>query len=315
MSERWVRSSPGAGALLLLAVIGLALTALLLTPSPRRVRPGAAIAHPAAIAHSPVVSNGEIARHATRQHPVPPVPTGSALRSAQRFASGREGLVSFAVVDTESDLHGLAEHRRYPAASVVKAMLLAAELRRLERERAPLDDETASLLRAMITYSDNDAADAIYSRVGDAGLFQVARAAGLDDFTVAGHWGNAQITAADMARLFFDLDSVLAGPQREFGLGLLGSIVAEQSWGIPAAAGPDWQVRFKGGWITTDSGQLAHQAAELREGDRRLAIAVLTDGQPSMSYATETVRGIAERLLSPTASRGDAGTSSARPGS
>jgi hypothetical protein len=315
MDEHRVRSSPGAGALLLLVVIGGALTASLVTQSPHRARPGVAIGRPAAIAHPPAVAKAEIAKHVRRPHPAPPVPAGSALHSARRFALGREGLVSFGVVDSEGKPHGLAEHRRYAAASVVKSMLLAAELRRLQREGAPVDAETASLLRAMITYSDNDAADAIYSRVGDAGLFEVAREAGMEDFAVAGHWGNAQITAADMARLFSDLDSALAGPQREFGLGLLGSIVPEQSWGIPVAAGGDWQVRFKGGWITTDRGQLAHQAAELRDGDRTLAIAVLTDGQPSMSYATETVRGIAERLLSSSRNRGGAGASSARPGS
>ena len=48
----------------------------------------------------------------------------------------------------------------------------------------------------MITISDNDAADAIYDRVGDAGLIAVAERAGMTRFTVAGYWGNAQIAAA-----------------------------------------------------------------------------------------------------------------------
>jgi Beta-lactamase enzyme family len=225
------------------------------------------------------------------------VPAPGTLSDAWRFAQVRGGEVSIAVVDTRGRLRGEDENRLYSSASVVKSMLLAAELRRLQRERLPLDAQTESLLRAMITYSDNDAADAIYYRVGDAGLFEVARLARMDRFTVAGHWGNAQITAADMARMFSDLDRVYGGRHREFGLGLLGSIIPEQSWGIPAAAGRDWAVRFKGGWVTTERGQLAHQAAELRDGRKRIAIAVLTDYQPSMSYAMETVRGVAERLL------------------
>jgi hypothetical protein len=248
-------------------------------------------------------------------HPARParrlVPAPGAVADAWRYARGRDGLASIAVVDTRGRLRGEEAERRYAAASVVKSMLLAAELQRLEREGAPVDAETKSLLRAMITYSDNDAADAIYSRVGDAGLYEVAREAGMEGFTVAGHWGNAQITAGDMAGLFSDLDSAFAGPHREFGLGLLGSIVADQSWGIPAAASKRWAVRFKGGWIVHDSGQLVHQAAELRDGDRVLAIAVLTDAQPSMGYATETVRGVAERLLRPTGGR----AANARPGS
>jgi Beta-lactamase enzyme family len=225
------------------------------------------------------------------------VPAPGALKEASRYARARGGEVSIAIVDTRGRLRGSDENRLYSSASVVKSMLLAAELRRLRREGLPLDTATESLLRAMITYSDNDAADTIYYRVGDAGLFEVARLAGMSRFTVAGHWGNAQISAADMAHMFSDLDRVIAGPHREFGLGLLGSIAPEQSWGIPAAAGRDWAVRFKGGWVTTERGQLTHQVAELRDGDKRIAIAVLTDYQPSMSHATETIRGVAERLL------------------
>ena len=117
-------------------------------------------------------------------------------------------------------------------------------------------------------------------------------------FTVAGYWGNAQITAADMARFFGDLDRALARRHREYAKGLLGSIIASQRWGIPEAAGDDWAVRFKGGWLPDHA--LVHQAAELRErdGNRELSIAVLTDDQPSYDYGVETVRGVAERLLS-----------------
>ena len=57
-------------------------------------------------------------------------------------------------------------------------------------------------------------------------------------------------------------------------------------------------MRFKGGWLPDHA--LAHQAAELRErhGPRELSIAVLTDDMPSFDYATDTVREVAERLLS-----------------
>ena len=225
------------------------------------------------------------------------VPTAAALRDAWRYANQRGGLVSIAVVDSEGELRGRAEGRRYAAASVVKAMLLAAEVRRLKQAGAGIDSTSDSLLRAMVTYSDNDAADAIYQRVGDAGLFKVAQRAGMKRFTVAGHWGNAQIAAADMARLFGDLDHVLARRHRKYAKGLLGSITESQRWGISAAAGDRWAVRFKGGWLPDRA--LAHQAAELRErdGNRDLSMAILTDEQPSHGYATETMRGVATRLL------------------
>lgn len=76
-------------------------------------------------------------------------------------------------------------------------------------------------------------------------------------------------------------------------------MVKDQRWGVPRAAGKAWKVFFKGGWRATERGQLVHQVALLRSGDRELVIAVLTDGQPSRLHAIHTVRGVADRLLDP----------------
>jgi hypothetical protein len=226
------------------------------------------------------------------------VPSAAGLRAAEEYAQGRAGIVALAVVNSDGDLRGEHERRRFAAASVVKAMLLAAETRRLKHAGEGVDGATDSLLTAMITASDNGAADAIYGRVGDAGLNAVAARAGMTRFTVAGHWGNAQIAAADMARFFGDLDRQFPRRFRAYAKGLLGSVIESQSWGIPAAAGDRWAVRFKGGWLPTHA--LVHQAAELRErdGSRVLAIVVLTDDQPSFAYGVESVEGVAARLLS-----------------
>ena len=230
-------------------------------------------------------------------NPRPNVPSVAALRAAWSYARERGGEVSIAVMDTAGRLRGRRAGKRYVSASVVKAMLLAAEIRRLERDGVALDLATKELLEAMITQSDNDAADSIYLRVGDAGLFEVARSTRMRRFTVAGYWANAQITAADMARYFSHLPRLLAGPHRKWALALFGSIVTEQRWGVPRAAGKPWSVFFKGGWRATAQGELVHQVALLRDGDRKLVIAVLTDAQPSQLYAIHTVRGIADRLL------------------
>jgi Beta-lactamase enzyme family len=227
------------------------------------------------------------------------VPAGPAVDEAWDYARERGGLVSLAVIDSEGRMHSFEGERAYVSASVVKALLMAAELQRLEASGAPLDSTTRTLLTQMITVSDNNAANTIYYRVGDAGLYEVARRAGMQSFTVSGYWANAQITAEDMARFMWRLDEVLAGPHREFGLGLLAGITGSQRWGIPQGAGDGWSVRFKGGWRSTDLGQLVHQAAELRTEGARMALAVLTDGQPSQSYAIETLRGVGDRLAGP----------------
>jgi hypothetical protein len=128
-------------------------------------------------------------------------------------------------------------------------------------------------------------------------LVAVADMARMRDFSVAGYWGNAQVTAIDMARFFSRVRGLLPRPHRKVGLGMLASVVREQRWGLPRAARGRWSVYFKGGWRATDSGELVHQAAWLKDGKRDLAIAVLTDAQPSQLYAIHTLRGIANRLL------------------
>jgi hypothetical protein len=207
--------------------------------------------------------------------------------------------VSFALVDSKGRARDMMGDRTFVTASVVKAMLLLADLDRLQAAGASLDAGTRAQLEAMITYSDNAAADAVYARVGDAGLAAVARRAGLERFGVAGYWANAQLTASDMARLMHRIEAVAAGPHQEFALSVLERVVPAQRWGIPeAVASEGWRVRFKGGWRDTEAGQLVHQVAHLRRDGTELSLAVLTDGDPTIDYGIETIQGIAGRLVS-----------------
>jgi hypothetical protein len=236
-------------------------------------------------------------------------PPPRALRSARHFAESR-GEVSFAVIDRSVGRRGYDGDRLFSSASVSKALLLAAELRRLDREGLPLDDGTRALLEPMIVYSDNRAADVIYARVGDRGLQDVAERAGMRSFRpVPGYWGGDQITAADVARFFYRLEANLHGPHRRYAMGLLSRIAPVERWGIPQAVGSGWTVWFKGGWRppgeSENSGPVTHQAALLlhRLGER-VALAVLTDEPPGES-SFATIEGIAKRLLaSPPPHRG-----------
>lgn len=250
---------------------------------------------PAHVAAPGAVAELRFAESATAE---PATTAHDRLEDAESFVADRDGTVSFAIVSPRGEMRGRDEHALFTCASVVKSMLLAAELHRLADSGQPLDSATRSLLEQMITISDNDAATAIYARVGDEGLYRVAKDAGMEDFEVQYSWGFAKISAADMARMFARLDRVLPERYLEYGKGLLGSITPEQSWGIPAIAEPrGWSVRFKGGWLVTDAGQLVSQAAELRRPGRTLGMAVLSDGDPSMAYGIETVQGVASRLL------------------
>ena len=203
------------------------------------------------------------------------LPSAAGLREARAFAQQREGpaRVSWAVVDTRGRLfarHGARHHR---SASQTKAMLLVAYLRRLGGR--PVPPRARRDLAPMIRTSGNRAASRVYATVGDAGLAAVGRAARMRSLRLNGTWSEVEITAADQARFFRRIDRLCPRRHRAYARRLLATIVAPQSWGIPAAARPlGLRALFKGGWRR----DLVNQGARLETRDgRRLSIAILTD--------------------------------------
>ena len=192
-------------------------------------------------------------------------------------------------------MHGYQPNLRYRSASLVKAMILVAYLRRASWGALPLDGPARSRLHAMITRSDNLAANWAYDRVG-AGptLDALAHRARMRSFSDAGYWAYSQTSAADQVVFFARLERLVPPRHRAYALGLLRRIVPSQRWGIPQAA-RGWRITFKGGWF--ESRHLWHQAALLERGKTRLVLAVLTDRNPSDAYGRATIEGIARRLL------------------
>ena len=228
-----------------------------------------------------------------------PIVRPGGIRAARRFARARAGTVSFAVIGGGTGLRGLHKGRHQPSASLSKAMVLAAVLRAARRR--PLMGAERALLGPMVTRSDNDAAIAAYALIGPPGMLDVARAADMRSFVDVGHWSDAQVTAADQARLFWRLDHVLPPRHRAYARRLLAGIVPAQRWGLaPVAERRGLRVLFKGGWRRG----LTHQAARLERGGRHAALAVLIGGGPSGIYDRATIAGIARRVLVPPARPG-----------
>ncbi len=79
---------------------------------------------------------------------------------------------------------------------------------------------------------------------------------------------------------------------------LLSTIEPSQSWAIPALARPlGYTVFFKDGSEPVGSAQLVHQIARLEGHGRTFAMAVMTDGDPTMQYGIDTIAGVASALL------------------
>jgi D-alanyl-D-alanine dipeptidase len=222
-------------------------------------------------------------------------PGKRSIRAAEAFVSKR-ATSSFALIDSGGRLHGHAIHRRYASGSIVKVMLLVAYLRRLEGRMPPAADQ--KLLHTMIVLSGNKVASIIQGKVGTAALWEVARDAGMRDFSVSGSWGSALISAADQARFFRRFDRMIPAGTRDYARDLMSSIDRRQRWGFPRPAlDLGFEAFFKIGWRATAAGRLVHAVGMFERDGERVSLAVLTDGNPSHDYGTDTIRGAAERAF------------------
>jgi beta-lactamase family protein len=222
---------------------------------------------------------------------------GQRTNAAAAYVQTRAGTESFALVDDQGHIHGYRLRARAPSASLLKAMALVAYLNLGSVRDRPLNDHDRALLGPMIRRSDNAAASAVLRTVGSHAMYRVAERADMWDFSFAWPiWGNSTTTARDQARFFIKIDRLVPSRHRGYALAVLSEIVPSQRWGIPPVHPPSWSIHFKGGW-GSGTGAVAHQSALLRKDGMRIALSVLTLGNPSHGYGTDTIRGVAARLL------------------
>lgn len=213
-----------------------------------------------------------------------------------RWVDNRAGIDSFAFVNDRGRFFGYHARRVVPSASMLKAMLLVAYLNRASVRRRALTDSDRRLLGPMIRWSDNVTATRVLGIVGPAALYRLANRADFVHFRLRSPWGLTEITARDFARFFYRIDRYVPARHRTYAMNLLARIVASQRWGIAAERPPRWTIHFKGGWGKR-TGWVTHQAALLLHGETRLALAVFTRFNPSHTYGTRTIRGVASRFL------------------
>jgi hypothetical protein len=226
-------------------------------------------------------------------------PTSGQIASASAYLRTRPGPTSFALVDSRGRLHGVNVDRPFASASLLKATILAAYLNLVERRGGSLREGERAELAAMIRRSDNRSATRLIRIVGEPGLLEVARRVGMRDFKpMVVPWGLSQITARDQALLFARLERALPPSHHRLARDLLARIDPEQRWGLPQGASVGSRVLFKGGWAPAPrGGWRVHQAGAVERGGQKVALAVLSEGNPSQAHGEETIRGVSERLL------------------
>jgi Beta-lactamase enzyme family len=222
------------------------------------------------------------------------------VAGAAAWAAKRQGTVTFAV-RTSDRLWGRGLDQQFAMASVLKAMLMTAYLRRVDDR--PLNAGDRALLRPMIRRSDNATATQIRNLVGNGALVRLARRAGMTRFRVHPIWGLSLTTVRDQTLFFLRLERLLPDRHEAYALRLLRTIVPSQRWGIAQVIPDGWTLHFKGGW-GSGTGAVDHQVGLLRRGEDRVAIAVMTVNNPTHAYGKATLEGVARRLLPPVATVG-----------
>jgi len=230
-------------------------------------------------------------------HPALAARLSSALRAAM---AGRTDSIAFSVNDARTRTTcGYRTSAHYDSASVVKATIMGAVLRRALDRHRHLTSSEVSLLTRMITHSDNNAATALWNSLGRSRMQSFLNLAGLTQTTLGrgGYWGLTRITARDEMRLltlYAEPNPVLSERSRAYGLKLMHEVVASQRWGTPYGTpkGVTWHV--KNGWLPRSTrGWRVHSLGVFTGSGRDYRMAVLTDDNPSMSYGITTIQRIA----------------------
>jgi beta-lactamase class A len=231
-------------------------------------------------------------------HKWPCVPQKN-IKAAKHWAKDRAGHVGFAFYDDCRRTVGWHEGEAFASASVVKAMMLVAYLRKGDIPHRGLHRSEKRVLRPMIEKSDNDAANKIYVAVGAEGLNELAHDANLKHFHTQPLWGATTLTPATQARFFAHIERYIPKRHESYAMRLLASVVPRQRWGLPRVQPRGWRIYFKGGWApsSTEGGWRINQVATLRTRRRSIGVAVMTRQNPSKKYGTETIEGVGKRLL------------------
>jgi uncharacterized RmlC-like cupin family protein len=237
----------------------------------------------------------------TRHHRHPRGPFATAAMTA--FLRTRVGSITAAVYNVRTGRlflyrPGVAEAE----ASIAKVDILATLLYEAQQRGESLTVAQQQLAAAAIDQSDNNDAQLLWNDAGGnpaIGAFN-ARAGMTETFLdPPGVWGHYQTTALDQIRLLEQLalpGGVLGAGARAFELALMRNVAPVQAWGVSGGVLSPATVALKNGWLplAAAGGWQINSIGDVSGRFRHYLIAVLTAGNPSMTYGAQTIAGISQ---------------------
>ncbi|MBO3747875.1 serine hydrolase [Streptosporangiaceae bacterium NEAU-GS5] len=187
---------------------------------------------------------------------------------------------------------------RVATASVVKVEILIGLLLKAQQAHRRLTTTEKALAIRMIEHSDNDAATALYNRVGGAdGMAWTGRKLALKNTNPGppGYWGATTTSATDQITILAALTTTktpLTTTNRRYVLHLMSNVTPGQDWGVSAAASRHDTIALKNGWLARDADGGRWTVNSIGKVGN-LLIAVLSSGNSTMTAGVHTVEHVA----------------------
>jgi len=248
----------------------------------------------------------------------------SPFASLAGYLSTRPGEVTAAVYDRlTGKIWVFHPGVREDTASIVKVEIMGTALWQAQVAGTSLPGTELALMTAMIENSDNDAATQLLADDGGPAKVQAFdEKAGMTGTTVSTQafipgsttlpgWGLTTTTAFDEVRLvskFAFPNTLLNRLDRNYGLGLMEHVEADQAWGVSAGVQPGTTVALKNGWLplnlTNDTNWQVDSIGWIHGHGRNYVLAVLSNGNPDEQTGIDTIDAISTRIYAELGQKG-----------
>ena len=192
--------------------------------------------------------------------------------------------------------------------SIVKVLIMATVLRRCQERKVNLTKTQAEQAYAMITRSDNGAANALLTWAGVSNVRRVARMYDLTSTVIQGGttagasnwWGYSTTTARDQLRLIHDViwgTSVITVANREYLKRLMAQVTPTQRWGVcapPLPTSNSWNT--KNGWGPRTGGYRLNSIGHISGNGRDYVAVILSRAPRGFYYGQDTVNAVSKIL-------------------
>lgn len=232
------------------------------------------------------------------------------IAAAEQYLRSRPGTVGFVLRDRVTGARYRSANAATPiwTASTIKLAMVADLLTRARAGTIVLTDADRSQMVAMLRYSDNDAADALWSRHGGPqqvfnanfpryGMPNVVPQPGFGD--VFPYWGFQKATADDLDGLMNYVLTGLAPTDAAAVVAEMQRVDAEQQWGV-WGAGPAMAPGDKNGWSQEQGGWVVNSVGFAGPRQRyTLAIMNALGDEGGYDDGVETTTQLSRLLLAP----------------